>query len=175
MKETKNEAISSALLSLIFGVILCVFNVTILTSMTRFIGILFIIIAIIFLFLYFQKRMTTTLTTLLLGLLLLAMGLYMTMRPTHFISILPMLIGVLLIINSLSHFQKVLILKDQGFEQWKINLAGVIFILVIGIILLMKPIQSLDFIFQLAGSFMIINAIMIFLDYHFLEKTNSSK
>lgn len=175
MKETKNEAISSALLSLIFGLILCVFNVTILTNMTRFIGILFIIIAIIFLFLYFQKRMTTTLTTLLLGLLLLAMGLYMTMRPTHFISILPMLIGVLLIINSLSHFQKVLILKDQGFEQWKINLAGVIFILVIGIILLMKPIQSLDFIFQLAGSFMIINAIMIFLDYHFLEKTNSSK
>ena len=175
MKETKNEAISSALLSLIFGLILCIFNVSILTSMTRFIGILSIIIAIIFLFLYFQRRMTTTLTTLLLGLLLLAMGIYMTMRPTRFISILPMLIGILLIINSLSHFQKVLILKDQGFEQWKINLAGVIFILLIGIILLMKPIQSLDFILQLAGSFMIINAIMIFLDYHFLEKTNSNK
>lgn len=175
MKETKNEAISNALLNLIFGLILCIFNVSILTSMARFIGILCIILSILFLFTYFQKRMTTTFTTLLLGLVLLAIGIYMTMRPTQFISILPMLIGIVLIINSLSHFQKVLILKDHGFDQWKINLAGVVFILLIGIILLMKPIQSLDFIFQLAGSFMIVNAIMIFLDYHFLEKMHSNK
>ena len=90
-----------------------------------------------------------------------------------------MLVGILLIINSLSHFQKVLLLKDNGFEQWKVNLAGAIFILagaifilVVGIVLLMKPIQSLDFIFSLTGFFLVLNGILIFLDQYFIQKTN---
>ena len=69
--------------------------------------------------------------------------------------------------------QKVLLLKDNGFEQWKVNLMGAIFILVVGIVLLMKPIQSLDFIFSLTGSFLILNGILIFLDQYFIQKTNS--
>lgn len=81
-----------------------------------------------------------------------------------------MLVGILLIINSLSHFQKVLLLKDNGFEQWKVNLAGAIFILVVGIVLLMKPIQSLDFIFSLTGFFLVLNGILIFLDQYFIQK-----
>lgn len=96
----------------------------------------------------------------------------MSLDPKKFISILPMLVGILLIINSLSHFQKVLLLKDNEFEQWKVNLAGAIFILVIGVVLLMKPIQSLDFIFSLTGSFLILNGILIFLDQYFIQKTN---
>lgn len=88
----------------------------------------------------------------------------MSFDPKKFISILPMLVGIILIINSLAHFQKVLLLKDNGFEQWKVNLMGAIFILVVGIVLLMKPIQSLDFIFSLTGSFLILNGILIFFE-----------
>ena len=68
---------------------------------------------------------------------------------------------------------KVAVLLENGFEQWKVNLAGAIFILVIGVVLLMKPIQSLDFIFSLTGSFLILNGILIFLDQYFIQKTNS--
>ncbi len=153
MKETKTEAISSAILCILSGLVLCIFNVSILTTITRVIGCIFLVIAILFLYTYFKKRNSTTLTTLVLGIFLLSVGLYMSFEPRKFISILPMLVGILLIINSLSHFQKVLLLKDNGFEQWKVNLAGAIFILVVGIVLLMKPIQSLDFIFSLTGSF----------------------
>ena len=97
----------------------------------------------------------------------------MSLSPKNFISILPMLVGIVLIINSLSHFQKVLLLKDNGFEKWKVNLAGAIFILIIGIVLLMKPIQSLDFIFSLTGAFLVLNGILIFVDQYFIQKTNS--
>ena len=161
MKETKTEAISSAILCILSGLVLCIFNVSILTTITRAIGLIFLVIAILFLYTYFKKRNSTTFT-----------GLYMSFDPKKFISILPMLVGILLIINSLSHFQKVLLLKDNGFEQWKVNLAGAIFILVIGVVLLMKPIQSLDFIFSLTGSFLILNGILIFLDQYFIQKTN---
>lgn len=97
----------------------------------------------------------------------------MSLDPKKFISILPMLVGIVLIINSLSHFQKVLLLKDNGFEKWKVNLSGAIFFLVIGIVLLMKPIQSLDFVFSLTGAFLVLNGILIFLDQYFIQKTNS--
>ena len=153
MKETKTEAISSAILCILSGLVLCIFNVSILTTITRVIGCIFLVIAILFLYTYFKKRNSTTLTTLILSIFLLSAG-------------------IVLIINSLSHFQKVLLLKDNGFEQWKVNLAGAIFILVVGIVLLMKPIQSLDFIFSLTGSFLILNGILIFLDQYFIQKTN---
>ena len=175
MKETKTEAISSAILCILSGLVLCIFNVSILTTITRVIGCIFLVIAILFLYTYFKKRNSTTLTTLILSIFLLSAGLYMSLDPKKFISILPMLVGILLIINSLSHFQKVLLLKDNGFEQWKVNLAGAIFILVVGIVLLMKPIQSLDFIFSLTGSFLILNGILIFLDQYFIQKDTFNK
>ena len=167
MKETKTEAISSAILCILSGLVLCIFNVSILTTITRVIGCIFLVIAILFLYTYFKKRNSTTLTTLVLGIFLLSVGLYMSFDPRKFISIVPMLVGILLIVNSLSHFQ-----KDNGFEQWKVNLAGAIFILVVGIVLLMKPIQSLNFIFSLTGSFLVLNGILIFLNQYFIQKTN---
>jgi hypothetical protein len=127
MKETKTEAISAAILCILSGLVLCIFNVSILTTITRVIGCIFLVIAILFLYTYFKKRNSTTLTTLILSIFLLSAGLYMSLDPKKFISILPMLVGIILIINSLSHFQKVLLLKDNGFEQWKVNLAGAIF------------------------------------------------
>ena len=43
----------------------------------------------------------------------------------------------------------------------------------LGVVLLMKPIQSLDFVFSLTGSFLVLNGILIFLDQYFIQKTNS--
>lgn len=84
-----------------------------------------------------------------------------------------MLTGIVLIVNSFAHFQKVLLLKDNGFDKWKVNLGGAVFILIIGIVLLMKPIQSLNFIFSLTGTFLILNGVLILLNHYILEKTNS--
>ena len=47
MKETKTEAISSAILCILSGLVLCIFNVSILTTITRVIGCIFLVIAIL--------------------------------------------------------------------------------------------------------------------------------
>ena len=174
MYETKNETIFSALLCIVFGLVLCLFNVSILTTLTQMIGILSILFAIFFFYCYFQKRTQTTIITLILSLFLLVVGIYMCLASKKFISILPMLTGIVLIVNSFAHFQKVLVLKDNQFDKWKVNLGGAIFILLLGIILLMKPIQSLNFIFSLTGAFLILNGVLILLNQYILEKTNSS-
>ena len=95
MKETKTEAISSAILCILSGLVLCIFNVSILTTITRVIGCIFLVIAILFLYTYFKKRNSTTLTTLILSIFLLSAGLYMSLDPKKFISILPMLVGII--------------------------------------------------------------------------------
>ena len=172
MKQMKKETISAAIICIIFGLILCIFNVSILKTITTIIGIFSILAALFFLYNYFGKRMSSTLISLLLSILLLILGLYMCINPIQFISALPMLAGIVLIINALAHFQKVLLLKDNGFNKWKVNFAGALFILIIGILLLMKPVQSLNFIFQLVGAFLILNGILIFIDQYYLDKTN---
>ncbi len=174
MYSTKSENILTAILFLLFGIILCFFSISILKAMTLFIGIITMIISILFLYTFYTKRESTTLASLFIGLCLLCCGLYMTFFSKQFISSIPMLAGIVLIINSFIHFKKTLILKDNGFTNWKINFGCTIFILIVGIILLMKPIQSLDIIFKLTGTFLITNAIIILLNQFLLDKTDST-
>lgn len=174
MYSTKSENIIMAILFLAFGLILCFFSVSILKTITCFIGILTIAISLYFLYSFYTKRESTSLASLLIGICLLCGGLYMAFFSEKFISSIPMLAGIVLIINSFVHFKKTLILKDNGFANWKINFGCTIFVLIVGIILLMKPIQSLDIIFKLTGSFLIINSIIILLNQILLDKTDST-
>ena len=174
MYSTKSENIITSILFLVFGLILCFFSISLLKTFTCFLGILTIVISICFLYSFYTKRESTSLASLLIGICLLCCGLYMAFFSEQFLSTLPMLVGIVLIINSFVHFQKTLILKDNGFSMWKMNFGCTILILVIGIILLMKPIQSLDIIFKLIGIFLIMNAIIILLNQFLLDKTDST-
>lgn len=174
MHSTKSENLSTAIIFILFGLVLCIFNVSILTTITKFIGVAALVVSLFFFYTYYKKRETTTFASLFIGLCLLAFGIYMTFFSEQFISAVPMLMGIVLIVNSFVHFQKMLILKDNGYENWKFNLGSAIFILIVGIILLLKPVQSLAIIFKLTGSFLILNAIMILIYQYQLDKIDST-
>ena len=164
------EVLSITLFYIIFGLLLCFFNIHILTIATRIFGILLLLFGGFRLYQYFGKRETDHASLLLAGIISLFMGSWMALSPSGVISILPVLTGFIIIFTSLIQFQKSLVLKDLGLRYWYISLFFSILGIIAGCIVFFKPIQTLSFILQLLGIFFIVEGILIFINERYIQK-----
>lgn len=149
-----------ALIYFVLGIILCFFNKTILYGATRIIGGVLIIYGALELYLYFGKR-TAPSSALFAGIPCVLIGLFLLITPQSLVAILPVLCGVILILNSLVQMQKSFALKNSGYTNWIYSFIVSLLILVGGIVLLLHPIQTLNFILQLVGVCLMVEAIVI--------------
>ena len=94
----------------------------------------------------------------------------MIASPESIISILPILAGILLIINSIIQLQKAFLLRDYGFDNWKITAGIAVFALIVGVILWLRPLQSVAFILQIIGCALIFEGAMLFGFDHTVRK-----
>ena len=170
LKEYNKEVRTFALAYLVFGLILCFLNKNILTIATRIIGGLAIVYGGIQLYFYFVKRTSSSAIPLFIGLPTTAFGCLMLFSPESIISIIPIVVGILLIINSIIQMQKSLILKDNGYENWIYNFVVSVILLLIGIILFLKPIQSIAFLLQIIGVCLIVEAISMLISHREVNK-----
>lgn len=159
-----------SLLYILIGLLLCFFNISVFTLATQILGIAFISIGGFMLYMYFYKRYTIETYSLFIGLPVLLIGILMVLSPESIFAILPILAGILIIINSVIQMQKALVLKDFGYPNWLFAFLFAVFTLVAGIFILSKPVQTLSFILQLIGICFIVEGILIFLSNHTLRK-----
>lgn len=170
LNPSDKEVRAVALGYIIFGLLICLFNVSILTTALRIIGAAAIIVGGYLLYTFFIERNSTNSGPLFIGVTGVLFGILMAFSPESILSILPVLVGLMLILNAITHLQKSLILKDYGYKNWTISLAVSLIILVTGVVLLFKPIQSLSFILQIMGISLIVEAIFMLVNQHTMKK-----
>lgn len=170
LKEYNKEVKLFAFAYFIFGLILCFFNKSLLTMGTRIIGGIMIIFGAIQLYFYFVKRTSSSAIPLFIGLPATAFGCLMLFSPESIISIIPIVVGILLIINSIIQMQKSLILKDYGYENWIYNFGISIVLILVGTLLFLKPIQSVAFLLQIIGVCLIAESISMLISHHEIKK-----
>lgn len=170
MNPSNREVRSLAISYILFGLVICIFNVDILSMIIRGFGVLITLLGAYLLYTFFIQRATSNASPLFIGAPSLLFGILMISSPESLLSMLPILVGIILIIHSIIHLQKSLILKDYDFPGWKINFISSLIILIGGIVLLLKPIQSLSFILQILGICLIVEAIFMLINQHALNK-----
>lgn len=161
INPTQNEVRITALLYLICGILLIILNNSLLMIVTRIFGIILLAIGGTLLYMYFIKRISIDASPLFAGLPCVLIGLLMLISPESVIAILPVLAGILVIINSVIQLQKAFLLKDYGFANWSVSaiIAGVA--LLFGVFLLFQPLQSLAFILQIIGCTLVVEGILL--------------
>lgn len=170
LNPSDKEIKSVAIFYILFGILVCLFNVSILSSAIRIIGALALLICAYSLYNFFVQRSSMSTSPLFIGVLSGLAGLLMVFSPESILSMLPILVGLILVINSIVHLQKALVLKDFEYPNWKINFGISAAVLILGFILLFKPIQSLSFILQIIGISLIFEAIFMLVSQHILRK-----
>lgn len=169
-KMNSSQSKVMAAIYLVFGLLLCFFSTNILITSTRVIGGILTLYGIWQLYVYFGRRNTTNASSLFVGVPCILFGLVMLVSPESLISIFPVVGGIILIVNSLIQMQKSFVLKDYGFENWVWAFFLSLALLVAGVVILLKPVQSLSFILQLIGVCLIVECVMILFNEYELGK-----
>lgn len=97
---------------------------------------------------------------ILYGVVTIILGLLVINNPKLIASILPIIIGVTIIINSATKLQYAFELKKENNQQWKTTMIISIISVICGVVLLFNPFKGAVVITQTIGIFMIVYSIL---------------
>ncbi len=107
---------------------------------------------------------------ILYGVVTIILGLLIVKNPKLIASVLPIIIGVAIIINSSTKLQYAFELKKENNQQWKTTMIISIISVVCGVILLFNPFQGAVIITQTIGIFIIIYAVLDIVSTSIIKK-----
>lgn len=121
-KKLRIAAYLSALLTIVLGGILIAWPMEVTGLICRILGVLLVIMGAVYIFGYFvEGRGILTITG---GLLFLLLGVWIFITPQSVATLVPIVIGVVLLVHSLRDFQMASEAKQNGSERW-----GILFLL----------------------------------------------
>lgn len=98
-------------------------------------------------------------------------GLIILLNHKLIVSIIPLLIGIILMINGIYKLQISLFLKKQNYKKWSLHFIFAITILLCGILFVINPFSGAKAITETFGIFIIIYTICDIVGYFVLRKT----
>lgn len=170
LQKCQREIIVSAILYAILGIILLVFDVKALGTIIQVLGWIFIVYAIYNFYIYFVRRDSLSSGPLLIAIPFLLIGLVMARNPGFVIGMSSILIGIVILFNGIVHIQTSLVQKDLGYTNWLISLIYSILIAIIGVILIVNPIDTVSTVLKVGGILLIIQACSVFVSQHCIHK-----
>lgn len=121
MKETfkriKADMILSAVLCAVMGIVIFVWPDKTIDVLCKILAVGLILIGVVNLVSYFTNRGIHPFAGPL-GLIVLLVGLWIFMKPESIVSLVPIVIGVLLVIHGVQDIKVAIESKDNGYERW---------------------------------------------------------
>lgn len=97
-------------------------------------------------------------------------GIIIILNPELIASIIPILIGIIMIVNGVSKFQFAIALKNSDVKNWTFSLILSVIVIALGIIFLVNPFKGAVAITKVIGVFMIIYSIVDMVGFLMIHK-----
>ena len=94
--------------------------------------------------------------TLISGIICLALGAFLILRSDIVVSILPIVFGLFVIFDSISRVQNALDLRRCGYSSWKSFLLLPVLSVVLGVIMILNPVGTLETLVMAIGIILIV-------------------
>ena len=140
-------------IGIIAGLLLLVFPQQSLNVITYAIGAVALIYGILKIVSYFRNREYSPLFTweLILGIILVGIGIF---------AILPIILGVLVLIEGISKAQRAMMLQKYGYPKWQAALLAAVLIALLGVLLILNPFGALVITVRVLGGVILVDGIM---------------
>lgn len=152
-----------AVMYIVFGLVVAFFTTSILRVFVRFFGIALLFYGAWQIYTY-AKRAPGMGSYLMMGAASLIVGLIFALSPNTLIGFIPSLIGFIMILNGAVQVSRALDLKKAGFSNWSWSMITAVIMIILGVLLWVRPIASLDIVFKAAGFFLVAEGIVMLLD-----------
>lgn len=97
---------------------------------------------------------------LVIGILCLLAGLVFIFNPTFINSILPLIIGVWIVIKSVTSLQLALNIRHSGTNNWQMMLILSILTFIFGLVIVINPFQALETAISICGGFLLASELI---------------
>lgn len=175
MKKVKKNFTLSLVSSIIFvilGLFLFIKPDATITTVSYIIGAFLLIVGIISIFKYFKfdYEISAFDFDLVYGVLVIIAGFYFIFKPTLLSSLFSTILGIWIIVNSVTKFQYALVLKKLQKEDFKYILILSLLTFAWGILLLINPLKTVLKATQIIGVFIIIYSVLDIMDNFVLKR-----
>ena len=134
LKQIKADYLLSSILCILLGVVFIIWKDGVLGVMGSMFAILLIIIGVVYLGSFFLNLVTNG-VSVLMGIIILAVGIWFLIEPSVIVSLIPIVIGVVLLFHGIRALKETLEAKKYGFSSWGVNLVLALLGIVFGIII----------------------------------------
>ena len=165
-KRMFQASVFLSVLSLIFGLVLLLNTEDILTTISLVLGGGLLFIGILLCVRYFGKEtiISSLEANLQLGILSILLGLTLIIFKNILYILVPILVGIIIIINSINKLDIAFIMKRDGVDKWYITFISAIITLIAGICLIVNPLGGTFLVTKAVGIIIIISSILDLID-----------
>lgn len=160
LKKTKINMIIISALTIVLGIIMLVNPVGATVTICRIIGIVLICAGALTTVVYFLAAgLGFGSGALVSGIIELAFGIWITARPSSFVTLFGIILGCFIVLHGVNTFQNALETKRVGYERWWIMLCLAILTVVLGVLTVFLPMGTTAAAMIIVGIFLIIDGV----------------
>lgn len=161
LKNMRKALITSAAVYIILGIIMIIFPAFINDFFSTIVGVLILLFGISQLVIYSSKSSYGGLIKITLGLGIIGTmaGIYILLNPKFITSIIPLISGLIIIINALNKVKQATELKEANYDKWWYTLISAIVLLALGFILIANPFAAVEVIIRTLGIILIVDGL----------------
>ena len=174
IKKILWPSLVSSLVILILGFLLVFQSEVTLMTISYIIGAILFAIGIIAMIRFFTNKSEDSLSQLniVYGIICILAGIFFVKEPKMIGSIIPVVLGIGIIINSSIKVQQALVLRNVKNKYWTISLVISLLSLVCGVVLLFNPFSGAVVLTKIIGIFLILYAVLDLVNTFLLKKSN---
>lgn len=157
MKELKANYMASAILCVLFGLVLIIWPGTTTQIVCRMLGTILLVYGIIQIAIYLFNAERTVISqgVLVLGIICAVFGAWIFFNPAVIIKTIPVIIGVLIAIHGFNNIAQAIALQKEGYEKWWLALIFGLLTVGAGSVLIFNPFEAVETAVRLIGAFLV--------------------
>lgn len=161
LKEIKANLITSSIVYIVLGAIMIILPGFVNDFFSTIIGLVILIFGVAELASYVSIRsyVPSAKYTLFFGLSLSLFGIYVLLNPNFISSIIPVISGILIIVDAINKLKQTSELKQAKYDKWWVNLIISIVLLIFGCILTKNPFGTVNLMIRIFGAVLLVDGL----------------
>lgn len=165
LKEIKSTLFIMSGLYIVIGLIMLIAPTFVTNAVCYLIGTLCLILGGLGIYIYISSEVYGPLayTILVIAIAMIVLGIFVIVDPISFASMIPFVMGIVLVIDAFTKLQSASSLKRYNYEKWWTVLIAALLIFIFGLILILNPFETITLFIRILGVFLIIDAVSSFM------------
>lgn len=160
LKKGYKVSMYSSIVLLLIGLLLFINPEAVVSIISYVIGFFLIVIGISQIVKYYQNKESSIMTSYLyIGIVISVIGFILVIKPTLIATIIPVIVGIIMILNSVEEITISASVKNQD-EKWYIPFIFGIATLILGVFLVLNPLMGSFIVTEILGIIIVIYAIL---------------